>query len=92
MFRRCNEIMDKLPYHLEDDLRTEVAAIQHPLINALIGTHLNYNDSIFLDLRTISNAKAMLTGKKYLIGNGGKDIKVVTRMPDFYTKTRDNER
>lgn len=83
--------MDKLPYHLEDDLRTEVAAIQHPLINALIGTHLNYNDSIFLDLRTISNAKAMLTGKKYLIGNDGKDIKVVTRIPDFYTKTRDTE-
>lgn len=83
--------MDKLPYRLEDDLRTEVAAIQHPLINALIGTHLNYNDSIFLDLRTISNAKAMLTGKKYLIGNDGKDIKVVTRIPDFYTKTRDTE-
>lgn len=83
--------MDKLPYRLEDDLRTEVAAIQHPLINALIGTHLNYNDSIFLDLRTISNAKAMLTGKKYLIGNNGKDIKVVTRIPDFYTKTRDTE-
>lgn len=83
--------MDKLPYRLEDDLRTEVAAIQHPLINALIGTHLNYNDNIFLDLRTISNAKAMLTGKKYLIGNDGKDIKVVTRIPDFYTKTRDNE-
>jgi len=84
-------MMDKLPYRLEDDLRTEVAAIQHPLINALIGTHLNYNDSIFLDLRTISNAKAMLTGKKYLIGNNGKDIKVVTRIPDFYTKTRDTE-
>ena len=83
--------MDKLPYRLEDDLHTEVAAIQHPLINALIGTHLNYNDSIFLDLRTISNAKDMLTGKKYLIGNNGKDIKVVTRMPDFYTKTRDTE-
>lgn len=83
--------MDKLPYRLEDDLRTEVAAIQHPLINALIGTHLNYNDSIFLDLRTISNAKAMLTGKKYLIGNDGKDIKVITRIPDFYTKTRDTE-
>lgn len=83
--------MDKLLYRLEDDLRTEVAAIQHPLINALIGTHLNYNDSIFLDLRTISNAKAMLTGKKYLIGNDGKDIKVVTRIPDFYTKTRDTE-
>jgi len=83
--------MDKLPHRLEDDLRTEVAAIQHPLINALIGTHLNYNDSIFLDLRTISNAKAMLTGKKYLIGNDGKDIKVVTRIPDFYTKTRDTE-
>lgn len=83
--------MDKLPYRLEDDLRTEVAAIQHPLINALIGTHLNYNDSIFLDLRTISNAKAMLTGKKYLIGNNGKEIKVITRIPDFYTKTRDTE-
>ena len=83
--------MDKLPYRLEDDLHTEVAAIQHPLINALIGTHLNYNDSIFLDLRTISNAKAMLTGKKYLIGNDGKDIKVITRIPDFYTKTRDTE-
>mgnify|MGYP003357263347 FL=1 len=83
--------MDKLPYRLEDDLRTEVAAIQHPLINALIGTQLNYNDSVFLDLRTISNAKAMLTGKKYLIGNDGKDIKVVTRIPDFYTKTRDTE-
>lgn len=83
--------MDKLPYRLEDDLRTEVAAIQHPLINALIGTHLNYNDSIFLDLRTISNAKAMLTGKKYIIGNDGKEIKVVTRIPDFYTKTRDTE-
>ena len=83
--------MDKLPYRLEDDLRTEVAAIQHPLINALIGTHLNYNDSIFLDLRTISNAKAMLAGKKYVIGNDGKDIKVVTRIPDFYTKTRDTE-
>lgn len=82
--------MDKLPYRLEDDLRTEVAAIQHPLINALIGTHLNYNDSIFLDLRTISNAKAMLAGKKYLIGNDGKEIKVVTRIPDFYTKTRGN--
>ena len=83
--------MDKLPYRLEDGLRTEVAAIQHPLINALIGTHLNYNDSIFLDLRTISDAKAMLTGKKYLIGNNGKEIKVVTRIPDFYTKTRDTE-
>lgn len=83
--------MDKLPHRLEDDLRTEVAAIQHPLINALIGTHLNYNDSIFLDLRTISNAKAMLTGKKYLIGNDGKEIRVVTRIPDFYTKTRDTE-
>ena len=83
-------MMDKLPYRLEDDLRTEVAAIQHPLINALIGTHLNYNDSIFLDLRTISNAKAMLAGKKYLIGNNGKEIKVVTRIPDFRTKTRDN--
>lgn len=83
--------MDKLPYRLEDDLRTEVAAIQHPLINALIGTHLNYNDSIFLDLRTISNAKAMLAGKKYVLGNNGKEIKVITRIPDFYTKTRDNE-
>lgn len=83
--------MDKLPYHLEDGLRTEVAAIQHPLINALIGTHLNYNDSIFLDLRTISDAKAMLTSKKYLIGNNGKEIKVLTRIPDFYTKTRDTE-
>lgn len=83
--------MDKLPYRLEDDLRTEVAAIQHPLINALIGTHLNYNDSIFLDLRTISNAKAILKNKKYVIGNDGKEIKVITRIPDFYTKTRDNE-
>lgn len=83
--------MDKLPYRLEDDLRTEVAAIQHPLINALIGTQLNYNDSIFLDLRTISNAKAMLANKKYVLGNDGKEIKVVTRIPDFYTKTRDNE-
>lgn len=83
--------MDKLSYRLEDDLRTEVAAIQHPLINALIGTHLNYNDSIFLDLRTISNAKAMLAGKKYVIGNDGKEIKVITRIPDFYTKTRDSE-
>lgn len=82
--------MDKLPYRLEDDLRTEVAAIQHPLINALIGTHLNYNDSIFLDLRTISNAKAMLAGKKYVIGNDGKEIKVLTRIPNFYTKARDN--
>lgn len=83
--------MDKLPYRLEDDLRTEVAAIQHPLINALIGTHLNYNDSIFLDLRTISNAKAMLAGKKYVLGNDGEKVRVVTRIPDFYTKTRDNE-
>ena len=83
--------MDKLPYRLEDDLRAEVAAIQHPLINALIGTHLNYNDSIFLDLRTISNAKAMLANKKYVIGNDGKEIKVITRIPDFYTKTRDTE-
>lgn len=83
--------MDKLPYRLEDDLRTEVAAIQHPLINALIGTHLNYNDSIFLDLRTISNAKAMLAGKKYVLGNDGEKVRVVTRMPDFYTKTRDTE-
>lgn len=82
--------MDKLPYRLEDDLRTEVAAIQHPLINALIGTQLNYNDSIFLDLRTIHNAKAMLAGKKYVLGNDGKEIKVVTRIPDFYIKTRNN--
>ena len=84
-------MINKLTYHSEDDLRAEVAAIQHPLINALIGTQLNYNDSIFLDLRTISNAKAMLANKKYVLGNDGKEIKVVTRIPDFYTKTRDTE-
>lgn len=82
--------MDRLNNAEQDALHSEALGFPHPIINALIGTSLRYNDTIFLDLRTISQAKSFLQNKNYVLGNDGKEIKVVTRIPKFYTKTRDD--
>lgn len=82
--------MDRLNNTEQDALHSEALGFPHPIINAMIGTSLKYNDTIFLDLRTISQAKSFLQNKNYVLGNDGKEIKVVTRMPKFYTKTRDD--
>lgn len=82
--------MDRLNNAEQDTLYSEALGFPHPIINAMIGTSLKYNDTIFLDLRTISQAKSFMQNKNYVLGNDGKEIKVVTRIPKFYTKTRDD--
>lgn len=82
--------MDRLNNAEQDTLHSEALGFPHPIINAMIGTNLKYNDTIFLDLRTISQAKSFMQNKNYVLGNDGKEIKVVTRIPKFYTKTRDD--